>query len=92
MTGRGSADIVKRSLSISGHRTSVSLEGPFWTELGRVARERGVSIQALVTEIDAGRSGGNLSSALRLHVLESLRAQIPGSAAAYPPPPAPDPA
>ena len=64
----------KRSVTIDGHRTSVSLEDAFWTELADIARKRGQSLSALVAEIDRGRSG-NLSSALRLHVLEDLRAR-----------------
>jgi predicted DNA-binding ribbon-helix-helix protein len=64
----------KRSVTIDGHRTSVSLEDAFWAELAEIARKRGTSLNALVAEIDRGRSG-NLSSALRLHVLEDLRAR-----------------
>lgn len=63
----------KRSVSISGHRTSISLEAPFWEELARLAAERGLSVQALVAEIDAGRGDSNLSSALRVHVLLASR-------------------
>jgi len=66
--------IAKRSLSIRGHRTSVSLEQPFFDELERIARERLSSIAALVAEIDEKRPDGvNLSSAIRLFVLEDLR-------------------
>jgi len=64
--------IVKRSVVIAGHRTSVSLEEAFWQELKQLADRRGISLNQLVGEID-GRRQGNLSSALRLHVLESLR-------------------
>jgi predicted DNA-binding ribbon-helix-helix protein len=64
----------KRSITIDGHRTSLSLEDAFWEELGALARARGLSLAALVAEIDHARAGsGNLSSALRLHVLEVLR-------------------
>ena len=68
----------KRSVTIEGHRTSISLEDAFWTELAAIARRRGLSLNALVAEIDHARSveAGppvNLSSALRLHVLEELR-------------------
>jgi predicted DNA-binding ribbon-helix-helix protein len=65
----------KRSVTIDGHRTSISLEDAFWTELLALSGERGLSLNALVTEIDRGRaeSGGNLSSALRLHVLAELK-------------------
>lgn len=62
----------KRSISIAGHRTSISLEAPFWEALGRLAGARGLSVQALVAEIDRGRGGSNLSSAIRVHVLRSV--------------------
>ena len=64
----------KRSITIDGHRTSISLEDAFWNELTAIAVERGLSLNALVSEIDHGRgTTGNLSSALRLHVLDVLR-------------------
>jgi predicted DNA-binding ribbon-helix-helix protein len=66
--------IVKRSIAIAGHRTSVSLEDAFWTALGRIATRRGISVAALVAEIDRGRDGANLSSAIRIHVLEQIGA------------------
>lgn len=72
MTG---ARIVKRSVAIAGHRTSISLEGPFWEELQAIARERGRSAQALIAEIDAGRAGQNLSSAIRVFVLAAVKAR-----------------
>jgi predicted DNA-binding ribbon-helix-helix protein len=62
----------KRSVVVAGHRTSVSLEAPFWDLLKEMAAARRLSLNALIAEIDAGRAG-NLSSALRLHVLEALR-------------------
>ena len=69
--------IVKRSLTIAGHSTSISLEEPFWQELKRIASLRGFSLAALVAEIDAGRTlmegRGNLSSALRVYVLDAVR-------------------
>lgn len=68
-----SPDIVKRSIVVAGHKTSVSLEDAFWHALKDIARERGQSLRSLVAEIDAGRSGGNLSSAVRLHVLDHYR-------------------
>lgn len=64
----------KRSVVIAGHRTSVSLEAPFWDELKRLARERGISLNALIEAVDQER-GGNLSSALRVFVLEAVREQ-----------------
>ncbi|MDR6284665.1 putative DNA-binding ribbon-helix-helix protein [Methylopila jiangsuensis] len=68
-----SPDIVKRSIVVAGHKTSVSLEDAFWLALKDIARERGQSLRSLVAEIDAGRKGGNLSSAVRLHVLDHYR-------------------
>jgi predicted DNA-binding ribbon-helix-helix protein len=65
--------IIKRSLVIAGHRTSVSVEEPFWEELKRLAAGRGVSVAALVAEIDQGRKRQNLSSAIRVFVLRELR-------------------
>ncbi|NNM71506.1 ribbon-helix-helix domain-containing protein [Enterovirga aerilata] len=65
----------KRSLTIAGHRTSVSLEEPFWDALGRLAQARGLSVQALVAEIDRARGGSNLSSAIRVHVLAAYVAR-----------------
>jgi len=66
------AALVKHSVRIAGHATSVSLELAFWQALCEIAARRGISLNALLTEIDAGRSG-NLSSAIRLFVLESSR-------------------
>lgn len=66
------AGLAKRSVTIAGHRTSVSLERPFWDALRDIAAERGVSLNALVEEVDRGRKG-NLSSALRVLVLEWAR-------------------
>jgi predicted DNA-binding ribbon-helix-helix protein len=67
------AGVVKRSVAIAGHRTSVSLEAPFWDALKDIAAVRGASVQALVAEIDAGRGGANLSSAIRVFVLREVR-------------------
>jgi predicted DNA-binding ribbon-helix-helix protein len=70
----------KRSVTIDGHRTSISLEDAFWSELSAIARMRGLSLNALVAEIDHARSTApdspNLSSALRLHVLGELRRRV----------------
>ena len=65
----------KRSVAIAGHRTSVSLEEPFWAALREIAAERGVSLAALLTEIDRSRRG-SLSSAARLYVLERLKERL----------------
>jgi predicted DNA-binding ribbon-helix-helix protein len=63
----------KRSLSIAGHRTSVSLEEPFWTALREIAAQREMPLATLIAEIDLARNDVNLSSALRLHVLAHYR-------------------
>jgi predicted DNA-binding ribbon-helix-helix protein len=69
----------KRSVTIGGHRTSISLEDAFWKELAGIARNRKLSLNALVETIDKGRGApGNLSSALRLHVLANLRRRAQG--------------
>jgi len=64
----------KRSLDIAGHRTSVSLEDAFWDALREIAAAQGVSLAGLIARIDAGRAGENLSSAIRVYVLEQARA------------------
>jgi len=74
----------KRSLTIARHRTSVSLEEPFWNALTEMAREEGKSIAGLVSEIDRARTdqddGISLSAALRLYILEHMkRGQAEGS-------------
>jgi predicted DNA-binding ribbon-helix-helix protein len=68
--------IVKRSVAIAGHRTSVSLEQSFWDELKRLAQERGVSVNALIADIDARRARTNLSSAIRLEILDDLKQRV----------------
>ena len=65
----------KRSVVLHGHATSVSLEDEYWAELKRMAAESGVSLAALIDQIDAGRPSANLSSALRLAVLAELKAK-----------------
>jgi len=59
----------KHSLVIAGHSTSISLESAFWDALRTHARERGLSVAALVAEVDAARGEANLSSALRVRLL-----------------------
>ncbi len=61
--------VVKHSLAIAGHRTSVSLEAAFWEELKAIANTRGESVASMIASIDAGRGGANLSSAIRVFVL-----------------------
>jgi predicted DNA-binding ribbon-helix-helix protein len=70
---RKASRIVKRSVSIAGHRTSVSLEAPFWDALREIAQARGASVQQLIGTIDAGRGEQNLSSAIRVFVLAAVR-------------------
>lgn len=67
--------IRKRSVIVSGHRTSVSLEETFWEALAELANERGVSINHLVTEIDRVNPN-NLSSAIRVYILRTFRERI----------------
>ena len=70
--------VVKRSIVIAGHKTSVSLEDAFWKGLKEIAGGRDVTLSDLVSTIDSDRRHGNLSSAIRLFVLDYYRAQIPG--------------
>jgi predicted DNA-binding ribbon-helix-helix protein len=68
------AALRKRSVTVSGHRTSVSLEAPFWDALRGIAAEEGRSLNDLVSEVDRGRDPGTgLSSALRLRALARWR-------------------
>ena len=69
------SSVVKRSVIIAGHRTCVSLEGPFWHGLKDIAHREETTLSELVGTIDAVRKHGNLSSALRLFVLEGVRTQ-----------------
>lgn len=84
-SAKRSAVIAKHSLAIAGHRTSISLEQAFWDGLRRLAEERGRSIAALVAEIDASRGGANLSSAIRVFVLEGVAARGPAGDSAKAP-------
>ena len=73
--------IVKRSVVLAGHKTSISLEDEFWNALKKIANDRYVTMSELVSGIDKQRQHGNLSSALRLFVLEYYRgkaAEKPG--------------
>ncbi|MGH1425316.1 MAG: ribbon-helix-helix domain-containing protein [Pseudooceanicola sp.] len=66
---------IKRSLTLRGHRTSVSLEDEFWDAFRDIAEERGKGINALATEIDDARGiETGLATAIRLHVLRHFRA------------------
>jgi len=68
----GRSRLVKHSVRIAGHATSVSLEGVFWAGMCEIAARRGLSVNALLAVIDAERDG-NLSSAIRLFVFDSCR-------------------
>ena len=61
---------VKHSLTLHGHRTSVSLEEVFWTEFRRIAAEEGLALNTLAERIDEARGDVGLASAIRVHVLE----------------------
>ena len=65
----------KRSVRIAGHDTSVTLEEPFWVALKKIASEEELSINKLIASIDKERKG-NLSSALRLYILQSLQDKL----------------
>lgn len=67
--------IVKRSISVAGHKTNISLEDAFWAGLREIAQSRAMTISAVVADIDMHRQHANLSSAVRLFVLEHARTQ-----------------
>jgi predicted DNA-binding ribbon-helix-helix protein len=73
--------VLKRSIVVGGHKTSVSLEDAFWRGLKEIASARHLTLSALVAGIDSGRTSGNLSSAIRLFVLDHYRAMISAPAA-----------
>ena len=66
--------VKKRSIVIDGHRTSVSLEDDFWMSLRQIARGRQVTISHLIASLDAARENSNLSSAIRVFILDHYRA------------------
>ena len=67
------SSVIKRSIVIDGHKTSVSLEDEFWNGLKEIALTQQVAVSELVSQIDDGRESSNLSSAIRLFVLRSFR-------------------
>jgi predicted DNA-binding ribbon-helix-helix protein len=71
--------VVKRSIVIAGHKTSVSLEDAFWRGLKEIAAARNMTLSDMVAAIDGGRHQGNLSSAIRLFVLDYYRNQGSGA-------------
>jgi len=66
--------VVKRSVVVSGRNTSITLEDAFWQALKEIAKSRGLNISEMVSAIDSTRSHGNLSSAIRIFVLDDYRA------------------
>ena len=70
--------LVKRSLDLGGRRTSVSLEDAFWSELKEIVHSQRVPVRQLIAQIDDTRQQANLSSAIRLHVLEHVRSRGQG--------------
>ncbi|TMJ04885.1 MAG: ribbon-helix-helix domain-containing protein [Alphaproteobacteria bacterium] len=70
--------VVKRSIVIAGHKTSVSLEDAFWIGLKDIATSRHITLSELVALIDSERRQGNLSSAIRLFVLDHYRSLAGG--------------
>ena len=73
--------IVKRSIVIAGHKTSVSLEDEFWNGLKEIARDQRATLSNLVGDVDTRRQHGNLSSTIRLFVLDHYRARMAALAA-----------
>jgi predicted DNA-binding ribbon-helix-helix protein len=67
--------VIKRSVVVGRHKTSVSLEDAFWRHLGEIARAQGKTVSKLIAEIDGSRQYSNLSSAIRLFLLEHFRAK-----------------
>ena len=70
---RGKSRVIKRSIVVGHHKTSVSLEEVFWNEFRAIARERKVHLSKLVDEVDSERTHSNLSSAIRLFVFDKCR-------------------
>ena len=67
------SQVIKRSVVLNGHKTSISLEDAFWSTLKEIAQAQGATVSQTVTEIDKSRRGGSLSSAIRLFVLDYVR-------------------
>ena len=67
------SSVLKRSIVLGGHKTSVSLEDAFWTELKEIAHSQRATVSKLIAQIDDTRQQGNLSSAIRLYVLKHIR-------------------
>ena len=76
VVGEAMSAVLKRSVVIAGHKTSISVEDEFWDSFKEIADERGTTVSALVGAIDGGRKHVNLSSAIRLFVLGVYRDQL----------------
>jgi predicted DNA-binding ribbon-helix-helix protein len=72
--------VLKRSIVVAGHKTGVSLEDAFWSGLKEISKRHKATLSDMVADIDSQRQFGNLSSAIRLFVLEQARAQMASSA------------
>ena len=70
------SSVAKRSVTIAGHKTSITLEDAFWSGLKQLADRRDISVSDLLAAIDSEREEGNLSSAIRLFVLDCYRNQL----------------
>jgi predicted DNA-binding ribbon-helix-helix protein len=70
------SSVRKRSILVNRHKTSVSLEDAFWDEVRAIARSHNMTLSDFVSNVERGRRAGNLSSALRLIVLETLQARV----------------
>jgi len=98
MEGAVKSFVVKRSIAVDGHKTSVTVEEAFWNGLKEIASDRQLTMSELVSVIDSGRLNANLSSAIRLFVLDHYRAmtdvaagkQNPDTGMAERRPPTPD--
>jgi predicted DNA-binding ribbon-helix-helix protein len=78
MQDHAKSAVTKRSVVIGGHKTSVSLEEPFWAEVRSIAGNEQITVSSLLRRIDRERSNANLSSAIRVYVLEHVRDRANG--------------
>ena len=78
MQDNAKSAVTKRSVVIGGHKTSVSLEEPFWSEVRSIANAEQITVSSLLRRIDRERSNANLSSAIRVYVLEHVRDRANG--------------
>ena len=70
------SSVIKRSIVIAGHKTSVSLEDAFWQGLKEIGKDQNMTLSELVADIDSRRQHGNLSSSIRLFVLDHFRTRL----------------